>query len=446
MGFFRWIGRLFGLSSDQPASAASQLPREEFPSQQDSSTAAVPDGKPKPVGIREGKALKHPLPKLRYETSLVRTPSSVEVSESPVPPYRFARFGPFRDTFLDLSKDADPGWLTEFGLPELRTPDDLAEFLGIPLGELAWLVHRCNFRGRPTSLKNWHYTAQWLPKRSGGHRLLEVPKPKLKAVQQKILTEILNRVPPHRTAHGFVRGKSALTNADKHVGAAVVYKIDLENFYGTVRLARVVTIFRTIGFSREVAMWLGQLTTSLPPYELRAPGPIGCYAADWTRRHLPQGAPTSPALANLSAYSLDVRIAGLAKKYKATYTRYADDLTISGSASLISGLRQLIPLAERIVRDERFRVNRAKRRVLRRNQRMTVTGIVVNDHLNMNRRDFDRLKAILHNCVTQGPHSQNRDSLPDFEAHLRGRVEYACQLNPEKGRKLRALLERIRWQ
>lgn len=456
MGLLRLIARLFGLGDTDNAADSQRSDREQTESgvvnapaaaspKASQAQAEASPSRRKLVGIREGRPLKRGLAKLRYRSSLVKTPSSVELHESSAAPYEFARFGPFRETYLDLSKDADPGWLAEFGLPELQTPADLAEFLQVPLGELAWLANRCLSNNRPESLGGWHYTPKWIPKSSGGFRLLEIPKPKLKNVQQSILENILNLIPPHRSAHGFVRGRSAVTNADAHVGAGVIYKIDLENFYGTVKLSRVVAIFRTIGFSREVAMWLAYLTTSLPPHELRQPSGSGAYRADWATRHLPQGAATSPALANLSAYSLDIRIAGLAKKYGAVYTRYADDLTISGPRSFAKALRQFIPLCEQIVGNERFRVNKAKRRVLRSHQRLTVTGIVVNEHVNMSRREYDRLKATLHNCIKHGPASQNRDDHPNFEAHIRGRVAYACQLNPQRGAKLQLLLDQVRW-
>src|SRR5690606_33460711 len=108
---------------------------------------------------------------------------------------------------------------------------------------------------------------------------------------------------------------------------------------------------------------------------------------------------TSPAIANLSAYGLDVRLAGLAQAYGLTYTRYADDLTLSGGGLKIPALREVIPLASQIISAERFAANHAKRRVVRNNQQMSVTGVVVNQRMNVSRKEFDRLKAILHNCI-----------------------------------------------
>lgn len=165
----------------------------------------------------------------------------------------------------------------------------------------------------------------------------------------------------------------------------------------------------------------------------------------YARRHLPQGAPTSPALANLSAFGLDVRLSGLLKKLGGNYTRYADDLTLSGSDGFCYALRCVIPLTEQIVRSERFRLNHRKRKVIRKGRRQLVTGVVVNAKPNISRDEFDRLKAILHNCVTLGAESQNRDGHADFAAHLRGRIAFVRQLNPARAEKLQRLFEKILW-
>ena len=97
---------------------------------------------------------------------------------------------------------------------------------------------------------------------------LLAPKPKLKQVQKRILSEILDRVPPHPAAHGFVNGRSIVTNARPHVGQRVLVKLDLENFYPSVSLNRVTAIFRSLGYSREAAIWLGRLTTTALPTSL----------------------------------------------------------------------------------------------------------------------------------------------------------------------------------
>jgi retron-type reverse transcriptase len=374
-------------------------------------------------------------------------------------PYLFAAFAPDRRHFLDLSQDGDDSLLESYQLPVMHTPQELAVWLGVRVGELAWLVHRSTSDRRPADEQRSHYVYRWVKKRSasieaGAHnsrpvqtqwRLIEAPKRTLKAAQRKILAEILEKIPAHQAAHGFVLGRSILSNARPHVGQAVVIKLDLQNFYANVTYSRVVAIFRSMGYCREAAIWLGRLTTSAAPWSLSVPDGDEGLKSLYVRRHLPQGAPTSPALANLSAYGLDVRLSGLLKKFGGHYTRYADDLTLSGDDDFRYALRCVIPLAEQIVRSERFRLNHRKRKVIRRGRRQVVTGVVVNTKPNVPRDEFDRLKAILHNCVKLGPTSQNRDQLPDFAAHLRGRIAFVRQLNPARAEKLRLLFEQIDW-
>ncbi|QDT38111.1 reverse transcriptase family protein [Stratiformator vulcanicus] len=361
-------------------------------------------------------------------------------------PYRFALPNGVSGETIDRSQDQNFERLTRWELPALTTPEDLADWMEVSIGELAWLTHRTESAYRPPSLEAAHYHFRWVHKKSGGSRLIESPKRRLKHVQQLLLRGLLDRVPAHPAAHGFVRGRSIVSNAQPHVGKAVVLSYDLENFYPAVRYNRVVAVFRGLGYSREAAIWLTRLTTSaLPPRmplpEGRGANLIRAYAA----RHLPQGAPTSPALANLSAFSLDVRLNGLANSFEANYTRYADDLTFSGDDRFRRSLATFIPLVNQIVRSEQFVVHREKRKVVKHGQRQLVTGVVVNDRPNVSRAAYDRLKATLHNCVRQGPASQNRDEHLNFEAHLQGKISHVRQLNPARAEKLQRLFDRIEW-
>jgi RNA-directed DNA polymerase len=187
------------------------------------------------------------------------------------------------------------------------------------------------------------------------------------------------------------------------------------------------------------------LTTSATPSSLDFPGGNPYGLKPYLSRHLPQGAPTSPALANLSAYGLDVRLSGLANAFGATYTRYADDLTFSGDHRFAAALSDFIPLTQQIIHHERFFLNVAKRRIIRRSGRQTVTGVVVNERLNVERGEYDRLKAILFNCVKHGAASQNREGHPQFAAHLLGRIAHVSSINADRGAKLKRLYERIDW-
>jgi RNA-directed DNA polymerase len=366
--------------------------------------------------------------------------------DGPAPPYAFAPFSDQFGKYFDFSQDSDAERLSEFGLPHIDSPETLALWLDLPLGKVAWLIHRFADDNRPQNTQQSHYAYRWLKKRGPGWRLIEAPKSTLKSAQHQILTELLDRIPPHSNAHGFVTGRSIITNAQPHVGNRVVVKFDLENFYATVSFSRVVAIYRSVGYCREVALWLARLTTSQVPANMPFPEGDSLAILPFLPRHLPQGAPTSPALANLSAFSLDLRLNGLARTFSANYTRYADDLTFSGAEDLLQGLPVLIPLVTKIVRSERFRINRKKRKVIRNNQCQIVTGVVVNEVLNISRRDFDRLKAILNNCQRHGPSTQNREEHPDFAAHLLGRVAHVTQINPSRGQKLQAIYDRIDWR
>jgi RNA-directed DNA polymerase len=172
---------------------------------------------------------------------------------------------------------------------------------------------------------------------------------------------------------------------------------------------------------------------------------------DWLTRkiyespHLPQGAPSSPALANLAAWQLDARLHGLARSFDANYTRYADDLAFSGDERFARRIRPFLAAVEDIAHAEGYRLNHRKTRIMRRGGCQRVTGLVVNDHLNLARAGYDRLKATLHNCTKNGPQAENRAHHPDFRAHLEGRVVWAENVNRVRGQRLRRMFEEIRW-
>jgi len=259
------------------------------------------------------------------------------------------------------------------------------------------------------------------------------------------LHELLDCIPPHEAAHAYRRGRSVRSYAAPHAGRAIVLRFDLRDFFPSVRASRVHALFRSAGYPDPVAQLLTGLCTNVVPGEVRdaVPRPSSIiYAAS----HLPQGAPTSPALANLCAYHLDCRLAALAASLDAVYTRYADDLAFSGGELLERGARRFQVLVCRVALEEGFEVHMRKSRFMRRAVRQQLAGVVVNEHPNVKRADYDTLKAILCNCVRQGPASQNRDARGDFRAHLLGRIAYVGLFNPARSAKLRQIFDRITWQ
>ncbi|SNT26155.1 reverse transcriptase family protein [Rhodococcoides kyotonense] len=156
-------------------------------------------------------------------------------------------------------------------------------------------------------------------------------------------------------------------------------------------------------------------------------------------RHLPQGAPTSPALANLAARRLDIRLTGLARSMDMRYTRYADDLAFSGACDV----DKVLWVVWQIVRDEGFSLNPTKTRVRRAHKRQQLTGLVVNDWPAVPRKEYDELRAILHNCARTGPEEQNCNGHNDFRAHLYGRIARVGETSEARRRKLLDLAERV---
>src|SRR5262249_48187326 len=151
--------------------------------------------------------------------------------------------------------------------------------------------------------------------------------------------------------------------------------------------------------------------------------------------------PTSPALANLVAWRLDLRLSGLAAKHGFTYTRYADDLTFSGDD--VAALGRLRVSAQHIIAAEQFVVNTAKTRIARRSSRQIVTGLVVNEKVTTPRRLRRRIRAILHNALVGGLEAQNRAKQESFRAHIQGLIAFVHAANPQHAAPLRESLLRI---
>jgi RNA-directed DNA polymerase len=357
-------------------------------------------------------------------------------------------------------------WLTEpqqmqpvatarsWSVPTIESAPALAVWLGLSSGELEWFADLKGLgrdRKIHRQLRQYHY--RLFVKRSGNVRLIESPKPRLKELQRLILALLLDKIPLHPAVHGFCKGRSITTFTAPHVGQRVVLRMDLRDFFPSISRARVQTLLRTAGYPEPVADLLGGICTNAAPRDVW--NDFTFHVDPVQRReiralsgepHLPQGAPTSPALANLCCYRMDCRLAGLARSAGAEYTRYADDLAFSGSEEFARRVDRFSTHVASILHEEGFAANHHKTRIMRRSVRQQLTGLVVNQRTNVRRVDFDRLKATLTNCVRQGPESQNHEAHPNFKEHLEGRIAFVEMVNPDKARRLRKLWEQIVWQ
>jgi RNA-directed DNA polymerase len=336
-----------------------------------------------------------------------------------------------------------PEWLAALALPDLPSSGELAIWCGEPVGAVDWFADQWRV-ARAARLQHYHY--RWVPKRSGGQRLIEIPKQRLRLIQQKILRSILDLVPSHVAAHGFRRGRSSVTHATLHTGQRVVIRMDLKDFFPSIQVSRIHALFEKLGYSHSVAGTLARICVN------RTPSGVFEASLPWAERqalktpHLPQGSPCSPALANLCAYRLDIRLEALAQSMGASYSRYADDLVFSGGRALERAAERFHIRVAAIALEEGFRVNTRKTRVMREGTRQQVTGIVVNRHPNIARGEYDILKATLTNCVRHGPHSQNRDQCANYRDYLAGRISYVKMLNPKRAIRLQQLFQSIAWQ
>lgn len=334
----------------------------------------------------------------------------------------------------------------------LETNGRVARLLGLTESELEWFADIGLLNPRSGVERLRHYTLQWRLKSDGTVRLLEVPKRRLKQLQRILLEVILAPIPVHEATHGFRPGRSIRSFAEPHVGREVVLRVDVRHFFPSITRARVVALFMTAGYPEPVALTLaGLCTMRLHQGALEAVPVKQSGEALFALRkrheipHLPQGAPTSPCLANLVAFKLDCRLSGLAKAAGARYTRYADDLLFSGDATFAAGAERFLTKVGAILMEEGFEPNPRKYRIQRQGVSQRAAGIVLNARLNPPREDYDQLKAILHNCRRFGPESQNRENHVNFKAHLQGRVTHLRWLNPAKGDRLQAAFDAIGW-
>jgi retron-type reverse transcriptase len=327
--------------------------------------------------------------------------------------------------------------LAAAGLPMLSTPAEIAAALDVTIPRLRWLAFHSDAATRT------HYVRFTIPKRSGGTRNLFAPHEKLAAAQEWILRNILDKVPTHAAAHGFVKGRSTVTNATPHVDRDVVVNADLCDFFPTITFPRVLGIFKQLGYSPAAATILALLCTESPRRVVVYAGKTFHVATG--PRALPQGACTSPALSNLAARRLDSRLTGIAAKLDYRYTRYADDLTFSfgGESDPAQKVGYLLARVRHIAQDEGFRVNEEKTRVLRRAARQQVTGVVVNKRPGVPRKLYKRLRAILHRAKHEGLASQNREGRPHFESWLTGMIAYVSMVNEKQGRELADALAQV---
>ena len=294
---------------------------------------------------------------------------------------------------------------------DIETRNDFADFLRIPRSKLTHIL----YVNKPDS----YYETFEIPKKDGERRTICAPSGDLKSLQTKLANALWEHQKNLRSStqtkpnisHAFEKEKSIITNAKIHRNKRFVLNMDLENFFDSFHFGRVKGYFeksKDFLLPREVSIIIAQ---------------IACYNG-----RLPQGAPSSPIITNLICQILDLRLLKIAKKYKLDYTRYADDLTFStNNDSFLDNQESFIREVTAVISKAGFTVNEKKTRLLYRDSRQEVTGLVVNKKINVNRTYTRKTKAMAHHLYTTGEFTI--DGIPANIKQLEGRFSFIDQLD-----------------
>lgn len=263
--------------------------------------------------------------------------------------------------------------LTILGLPLIQDVDDFSKLTHVSKYTIYQLSKHADK----------YYKTYTIPKKSGKPRIICQPSKKLKGLQSWLLINILDKLKVSSSCKGFEKGTSTASNAEPHKNANTILTIDLKDFFPTIKRNQVYNIFKAIGYNSSISTILTNICTF--------------------EGALPQGSPCSPKLANLSAWTLDVRIQGYVGKRGINYTRYADDLSFSGLNP--SKIVKLIPMIKTIVEDESFIINPSKTRIAGSARAKVVTGLVIsNDSFGIGKQKYKYIRAKIHHltlCVQQ---------------------------------------------
>lgn len=290
--------------------------------------------------------------------------------------------------------------LLKQGLPIISSPAHFSMLVGLDH------EYVCRMAYSPKHFYR-HFT---ILKANGKERPIDEPLPDLKHVQYWILSNILEKIPVSPHAKAFVKKRGVKENARFHRAQSVVVTMDIKDFFPSVNINSIATIFNNLGYSSDVSSFLAYLC---------------CYEYS-----LPQGAPTSPYLSNIRLKNFDERIAEYTIEKKIRYTRYADDLTFSGSFNP----HHLIKRVSDWLYEEGFSLNPQKTRVAYQNARQEVTGIVVNSHMQVAKFDRKKIRQEVYYIKKYGLDSHLTklgETRQHYLNHLLGKINYAHYINPK---------------
>lgn len=257
-----------------------------------------------------------------------------------------------------------------------------------------------------------HYRECKIPKRTNGFRTLHIPDPLLKSVQNNLLHQVLEQIPISIYAKAYHKGADLVSNAEPHIRKKIILKLDIEDFYDTIDYIMVYnTVFKKEIFPKP----LRTLLTHLCLYN----------------EMLPQGSPTSPAISNIVMKPFDDYIGTFCEKKNISYTRYADDLIFSGNFNI----KELLHKVSAYLKKMGFTLNPKKTKVLKRNNKQFITGIIVNEKLQVDKKYRQRIRQELYYIQKFGLYSHmNRRHIENKDKYLKnllGKIQFVLHVCPE---------------
>lgn len=274
---------------------------------------------------------------------------------------------------------------------ELNNAQDVANFFNISLRHLNYLMYKM-----PSNKKYRSFTI----KTKNKERTILSPCKKLKKIQYQLKKELEIIYKPRSCANGFIKERNNIKNANSHLSKRYIFNLDLQDFFPSITKKRVFFLLKSNGlnFNTEVAEILAKLI---------------CHEGV-----LPQGSPCSPIISNMIAYRMDRELIQLAKMHNATYTRYVDDITFSFTTrfkalpkSILTFKENELTVGEKlteIIDSNGFTINQSKVRLGKRSNRMEVTGLTVNEKLNVRRKYIKKIRVLFHLIEKHGEEEANR--------------------------------------
>lgn len=283
----------------------------------------------------------------------------------------------------------------EFLFYQMKNTDDLVDLINYAnsynFGENAEKVELKNLTFYAFHSEHRYKTFN-IPKKTEGFRKIYAPVKPLKNILKSLNLIFHCIYTSHEDAHGFSKNKSVITNAKKHLNKNYIYNIDLKDYFPNIKQARVWRRLQLEPFNLngEERIKIANLISNLVCYQVKNEN---------KKNFLPQGFPTSPLISNAISEKLDMKLRRLSKKYNIKYSRYADDITFSSNKNIFKKNKNekgFIHELQKIIEKENFEVNESKIRLQKKDVRQEVSGIIVNEKLNVNRKYIKELRGIIY--------------------------------------------------